>query len=177
MSAIDHIEARTPFPREHRTLGWHPARELPHVRKDFRHAVERAWLTAVHFSDIKQKDWPYKNFRPSEFACKGTGLRIMTDEAQASRGALQQFRTYTERPVALRSSCRTPRHNKAEGGGKASQHLLGVAHDIALHPDEDPKVLETILREFGFTGIGRYAKRLFIHVDTRKRPTTWGKWS
>ena len=55
----------------------------------------------------------------------------------------------------MRSAYRSPEHNRAVGGAKASKHLEGVAFDIAM-ANHDPEAFEAEARAVGFQGFGFY---------------------
>ena len=64
---------------------------------------------------------------------------------------------------------RSPEHNKAIGGAKASQHMQGRAADIVCHGMPAPELHALILRLWeggalpGLSGLGAYPN--FVHVD------------
>lgn len=61
-------------------------------------------------------------------------------------------------PIRLTSWWRTPQHNRAVGGHRASQHLLGLALDLAGPLDE----IERALRGAGLVTV-RYGSH--VHVQ------------
>ena len=70
------------------------------------------------------------------------------------------FRAY----LIVRSAYRSPEHNRAVGGAKASKHMDGTAFDIAMS-NHDPVAFEAEAREVGFLGFGYYPRSSFMHVD------------
>ena len=73
-----------------------------------------------------------KNFRLSEFACKGKkccGHAAPINFELVER--LQKLRDVVGRPLRINSGFRCPVHNKAVGGASKSMHMLGLAADIA----------------------------------------------
>ena len=64
----------------------------------------------------------------------------------------------------MRSAYRSPEHNRAVGGAKASKHLEGIAFDIAM-ANHDPEAFEVAARDIGFLGFGFYPRSGFIHID------------
>lgn len=141
-------------------------------------------LKVDHYSEIDvnaviprlRRSWAqaFPNFTPEELACDGTD-RLQLDLYAVIQ--LQGMRNCWGNPLVPTSAYRSPEHNRAVGGGERSQHLEGTAFDIACTPSDGPK-LEKLALAFGATGIGRYPKRNFIHVDWRLgRPARWGKWS
>jgi len=110
------------------------------------------------------------NFKVREFACQDGSdvIFISTTLAQV----LQQIRTHFGRAVTVNSAYRTPQHNRKVGGASNSQHLYGLAADIAVQgvaPGQVADFAETLLPNTG--GIGRYAG--FTHVDVRKVKARW----
>ena len=68
-----------------------------------------------------------KNFSSDEFRCKCCGrLKIEPKLVEM----LQHIRDTLGAPVIVNSGYRCPRHNKAVGGVKNSDHLRGRAADI-----------------------------------------------
>lgn len=112
-----------------------------------------------------QEKWP--NFHPKEIACRGSGSLLLNMDALTK---LQDLRTALGRPLIVTSAYRSPAYNAKVGGAKNSMHLQGRAFDISLQ-NHDPVELETAAKDHGFTGIGRYPKQRFIHIDTG--PARW----
>ena len=54
---------------------------------------------------------------------------------------LQALRDRLGKPMIVRSACRSPEHNRAVGGAKASKHLEGIAFDIAM-ANHDPEAFK-----------------------------------
>ncbi|WP_284262449.1 D-Ala-D-Ala carboxypeptidase family metallohydrolase [Roseicyclus amphidinii] len=105
--------------------------------------------------------WP--DFSPQELACRGTG-RLAYHAPTLDK--LQALRTALGRPVMLTSAYRSPEHNEAVGGARASWHKEGVAFDVMM-TNHDPRAFEAAARAAGFGSVGRYPDRSFIHIDTR----------
>jgi uncharacterized protein YcbK (DUF882 family) len=117
-----------------------------------------------------------KHFTAEEFACScgcGFGLEI-DDVAPELVCALEVLRLMCDgRPVRVNSGCRCPKHNRAIGGVRNSQHLRGTAADIRIDgvaPDVVASQAETI---DAFGGIGRYDT--FTHLDVRERRARWDR--
>lgn len=139
--------------------------------------------TIKHHRDVRPDEWPARHFSPAEIACRGTGLVLLTD---ASRDALRRLDTLREamgHPLIVNSGYRSPQHNRAVGGAKASKHMEGIAFDISM-ANVDPHVFEEKANAAGFRGIGLYppqkptGAKNFIHIDTRPggwRGDQWGE--
>lgn len=107
-----------------------------------------------------QGAWPWKNFTPSEVACKHCGELYLDPE---SMDALQSLREAWGRPISINSGHRCPTHNRAVGGVDSSQHLK-IAFDC-ICPKAEQAAFVAAARAAGFTGIGRYPGRGFVHLD------------
>lgn len=71
------------------------------------------------------------------------------------------------KPLVIISGYRTPAHNAAVGGAKASRHMTGDAVDIR------PGVIRPAqARELGWRGIG-VRDGWAVHLDLRPTPATW----
>jgi hypothetical protein len=125
--------------------------------------------TFRHFRDVPATLWPWQNFSPAEIACRGTGQLKLHPEAMDK---LQALRDLLGKPLIVRSAYRSPAHNRAVGGAKASKHMDGTAFDIAMS-NHDPVKFEAAAREVGFLGFGFYPRSGFIHVDLGPA-RTWG---
>lgn len=113
----------------------------------------------THYSEFCG-DWTWKNFTPAEFACKCCGEYF---HDPASLDALQLLRDGWGKPIVINSGHRCVTHNRAVGGTSNSQHLK-IAFDCAcLRKDQDQFVHAATIA--GFTGIGRYGSRNFVHLD------------
>ena len=117
--------------------------------------------TYAHFRDVPESAWRWPSFSPAEIACRGTGaIKINTD----AMDKLQTLRNRLGKPLIVRSGYRSPSHNKAVGGAKASKHMDGAAFDIAMS-NHDPVAFEAAARAVGFLGFGFYPRSGFVHVD------------
>jgi hypothetical protein len=97
-------------------------------------------------------------------------------QAAAERGrarCLQALRDRLGKPLIVRSAYRSPEHNRAVGGAKASKHMEGIAFDIAM-ANYDPEALEAAARAIGFRGFGFYPRSGFIHIDLGPA-RSWGE--
>ena len=119
-----------------------------------------------------------KNFNKAEFDCK-CGCEMPKEvliNIQKLAEQLQAIRTISEQPIQINSAYRCAKHNKAIGGVKNSQHVLGKAADIVIkdHTAEETYELldelmhyKTILQG----GLGKYNS--FTHYDIRKTKARW----
>lgn len=105
-----------------------------------------------------------RNFKISEFRCKGSGklpsggmdnnLLLKLEELRYRLGG---------KAVVINSGYRTPAHNRRVGGASNSQHLYGKAADIVVRGVSPSRVYREADKLFN--GVGKY--NTFTHVDTR----------
>ena len=126
--------------------------------------------TFRHFREVPDSAWRWQNFSPAEIACRGTGQLKLHPEAMDK---LQSLRDRLGKPLIIRSAYRSPEHNRAVGGAKASKHMEGTAFDIAM-ANHDPVALEAAARAVGFLGFGYYPRSGFMHIDLGPA-RTWGE--
>ncbi|MFN7177503.1 MAG: YcbK family protein, partial [Thermaurantiacus sp.] len=117
--------------------------------------------TFRHFRDVPQHLWRWPNFSPAEIACRGTGQLKLHP---AALDKLQALRDRLGKPLIVRSAYRSPEHNRAVGGAKASKHTDGTAFDIAMS-NHDPVKFAEAARAVGFLGFGTYPRSGFMHID------------
>tara|TARA_B110000908_G_C9963387_1_gene317868 strand:- start:220 stop:600 length:381 start_codon:yes stop_codon:yes gene_type:complete len=121
------------------------------------------------------------NFSKSEFECR-SGEEMpsdVLDNVKQLAIQLQAIRDYVGKPIRINSAYRSKAHNKAIGGVKTSQHILGKAADITIDtftPDEVISIIENMLTNemlggFHIGGLGSY--RTFTHVDIRDKKARW----
>lgn len=127
-------------------------------------------LTYAHWRDVPKSLWRWPNFSPAEIACRGTGRLKLVPEAMDK---LQALRDRLGKPLIVRSAYRSPEHNRAVGGAKASKHLAGTAFDISM-ANHDPVAFEAAARAVGFLGFGFYPRSGFIHIDLGPA-RSWGE--
>ncbi len=123
-----------------------------------------------HYSDVPEGTWRWPDFSPAEIACRGTGKLKLHPEAMDK---LQALRDRLGKPLIVNSGYRSPEHNRAVGGAKASKHMEGTAFDIAM-ANHDPATFEAAAREVGFLGFGFYPRSGFMHIDLGPA-RTWGE--
>lgn len=126
--------------------------------------------TFRHFREVPDGAWRWGNFSPAEIACRGTGQLKLHPEAMDK---LQALRDRLGKPLIIRSAYRSPEHNRAVGGSKASKHMYGTAFDIAM-ANHDPVAFEAAARAVGFLGFGYYPRSGFMHIDLGPA-RTWGE--
>ena len=121
------------------------------------------------------------NFSKSEFDCKsGEEMPLeVLENVKLLAIQLQKIREYVGKPIIINSAYRSKAHNKAIGGVKTSQHILGKAADITIDtftPDEVVSIIENMLTNemlggFYIGGLGSY--NTFTHVDIRDKKARW----
>ena len=121
------------------------------------------------------------NFTKSEFECKsGEEMPLdVLENVKLLAIQLQKIRDYVGKPIRINSAYRSEAHNKAIGGVKTSQHILGKAADITIDtftPDEVVSIIENMLTNemlggFYIGGLGSY--NTFTHIDIRDKKARW----
>lgn len=121
------------------------------------------------------------NFKISEFKCKCCNKIPDKPEVADHIKRLQAIRGYCNRIMKVNSGYRCEKYNAAVGGVKGSQHVQGIASDIAIpaeiisagaaRKDEWLRNMRTkwheLCRADGLGGgVGFYDT--FIHLDSRK---------
>jgi hypothetical protein len=124
----------------------------------------------THWRHVPAATWRWPNVSPAEIACRGTGKLLVNEVAL---DALQALRDRLGKPLIVRSAYRSPEHNLAVGGAKASKHMQGIAFDIAM-ANQDPDAFEATARAIGFRGFGFYPRSGFIHIDLGPA-RSWGE--
>ena len=130
--------------------------------------------TFTSYKTVPPSVWTWPSFSPQEIACKGTGKLVIDTEAMSR---LQALRDMLGKPLIITSAYRSPEHNRAVGGAKASKHMEAIAFDVRMD-NHDPHKFEQAARAVGFTGFGYYPKSGFMHIDTgpaRSWGTPWPK--
>ena len=110
--------------------------------------------------------WPWPHFTPGEIACRHCGeLRLDPGPGSPSRSldALERLRALWGRPIIINSAHRCPLHNQKVGGAKNSRHL-SLAFDCACPAPLQAEFVR-LARRAGFTGIGLYPRKNFVHLD------------
>lgn len=85
---------------------------------------------------------------------------------------LEQIREYFGRPIYFTSVARCAKHNRAAGGARSSQHLLGNAADFSIPGVSPLKIADFCDRTWPTKyGVGRYQG--FTHIDVRRHKSRW----
>ena len=89
---------------------------------------------------------------------------------------LQVLRDFLGEPIRINSAYRSEAHNKAIGGSKTSQHLLGKAADIKVKDIETKDlylIIEALIKDNKIAegGLGLYDT--FVHYDIRGTKARW----
>ena len=127
-------------------------------------------LVYSNYKTVPASVWTWPSFSPQEMACKGTGELVIDTDAMDK---LQALRDALGKPLIITSAYRSPEHNRAVGGAKASKHMEAIAFDVRMD-NHDPHKFEIAARTIGFTGFGYYPKSGFMHIDTGPA-RRWGK--
>ncbi len=105
-----------------------------------------------------------EHFKDKDFACHHCGkikvdpqLPIMLEKLRSALG---------NNKITITSGYRCPEHNKAIGGARRSQHLLGKAADIKVE-NKTPEEVGRAARKLGFGFVKVY--RTWTHVDVRTK--------
>jgi uncharacterized protein YcbK (DUF882 family) len=111
------------------------------------------------------------NFSLEEFRCKCCG-QVNTPAAKMLATRLQEVRNEYGL-MRIVSGFRCQRQNELVGGKTFSQHLAGLAADIACDDDVSRRQLLMLLMQSGFPRIGIHQH--FIHADigTITGPIIW----
>lgn len=106
--------------------------------------------------------WRWRNFTAREIACKHCGQVMLNFHAL---DCLQALRERLVKPLRITSAYRCAEHNESVGGASRSFHREGRAFDL-ITAGFDVDLLAGGAKLSGFTGIGKYPNRGFLHVDT-----------
>ena len=121
-------------------------------------------------NEVKQfiKDNGIQYFRAEEFVCPCCN-QVKIDSELILK--LEDLRHLFDRPIKITSAYRCPKHNKAIGGVKNSEHIFGEAVDIYIDNSKDRYKIIDIIFSFGvdFKRIG--IAHNFIHLGiSQKHP-------
>jgi len=104
-----------------------------------------------------------EHFSREEIACRCGCGQCIVDVSAISK--LEFVWARFMRAVNVESGNRCPAHNVECGGVADSQHLYGKAFDIYVK-DIPLDSIAKAGRQAGFTGIGIYYNKNFVHLDT-----------
>jgi hypothetical protein len=116
--------------------------------------------------DVKLSDY----YSEQDFACKDDGMVVVNPNLVEK---LQQMAKSCGGKLSLTNAYRSPEHNQEVGGAGDSYHMYGIAADIVVPEGSTVEEIAKLAKEAGFTGIGRYHKRGFVHVDVRETSFEW----
>lgn len=115
-----------------------------------------------------------KNFKSTEFDCKGKNCCTETPIDEELVEILQKVREHFGVAVTVNSGYRCPVHNsRVSGASKTSNHMKGLAADIKIkgvHPARIARYVES-LNVKGRIGCYTYDEKNsgFVHIDTGKK--------
>lgn len=110
----------------------------------------------------------YRYFSVRELAC-GCGCGRGQDDMDADfMRKMEQIRVTFDRPMAVNSGFRCPRHDEAVGGSGSGCHTVGKALDIATPSSEYRMWLIKIASAHSITRVGM--AKDFIHMDMCGKP-------
>ena len=119
-----------------------------------------------------------ENFHLSEFKSKDgaeTPCEVKVNLKELALN-LQVLRDAVGVPIHINSGYRSPSHNKAVGGAKNSQHLLGKAADIVIQgytPFDVKAKIESLIAIGKMKQGGLKAYNTFTHYDIRGTKARW----
>jgi uncharacterized protein YcbK (DUF882 family) len=115
-----------------------------------------------------------EHFNLSDFACKCCGELIVNDLLEEFIDRLEVARCCFKFQIHVNCGHRCVKHNKEVGGTADSMHLqiAGDFTPLVGNNERDKKHLlkrwYDCLAEAGFTGLGIYYKKNFVHADLGK---------
>ena len=117
-----------------------------------------------------------KNFTLTELTRTSTGITNHPNKEQVASiiklcdKVLQPARDMYGKPIHITSGYRSPAVNRAVGGVRNSQHLLGEAADITVFTKEENKKLFEIIRDnLSFDQLINERDFSWIHVSYKSK--------
>jgi uncharacterized protein YcbK (DUF882 family) len=103
-----------------------------------------------------------EHFNLSEFECSCCKT-VKLDGRIVS--LLQKIRERVNSPLHINSGYRCPKHNKDIGGSPTSQHMDGLAVDLACPSKITLVKFNDIAKECGAVRVGMYVASNFLHIS------------
>jgi uncharacterized protein YcbK (DUF882 family) len=126
-------------------------------------------LLKMHDLDMDAQLSPH--FKRKEFLCQCKKCNFAQPDSELLI-ALEQIRTYFNKPVLITSACRCESHNAKVGGAPDSAHKQGIAADIVVKDVSPAEVQSIVSTWFAHCyGIGSY--NTFTHIDVRHKKARW----
>ncbi|NPB03712.1 MAG: peptidase M15 [Thermotogae bacterium] len=119
---------------------------------------------------IEEKKVRY--FKSEEFVCKCGCGRVLIDSRLIL--LLDALRDYLKKPVVITSAYRCPSHNRTVGGVSNSEHVHGLAVDIACTSSRDRYDIVKFAMGNGIERIGIAKNFVHLGLDEEKpHPVLW----
>lgn len=113
-------------------------------------------------------EWRWPHFTAQELSCNHCG-EYYHDESFLDK--LEKLRELRGKPIRTTSQHRCVTKNKSVGGVANSVHLT-IACDC-ICPAAEQAAFAFAAEQAGFTGIGVYPTRGFVHIDARSAKARW----
>jgi uncharacterized protein YcbK (DUF882 family) len=113
-----------------------------------------------------------KNLSRSEFRCKCGKCEFVAADHELVNVIQKAVDDLGGKRVIVTSGIRCAAHNKAVGGSPKSQHVTGLAADIAIDGITPQKLYDYLDNAYPDKyGIGLY--KTWTHIDVRKGKARW----
>lgn len=114
-----------------------------------------------------------EHFSRNELACKCGCNRIGGYPINLKRllSCLERMTEFAGTKPVITSAYRCAEHNAEVGGVKNSYHCRDMAADLYI-PGINLNQIARLARKSGFTGIGKYVQKGFVHCDIGP-PRSW----
>ena len=113
-------------------------------------------------------EWRWPHFSAEELSCNHCG-EYYHDEDFLDK--LEKLRELRGKPIRTTSQHRCIAHNKKVGGVANSIHLTLACDCVCPGPEQ--AAFAVLAEKAGFTGIGVYPTRNFVHIDNRPARARW----